>query len=266
MPADYDQAIGDIPIRSLVAVEANPAPADALREARWFDALGAIDSRVAAIVAYVALDKLDRDQRLEELAAMPRVKGIRHNIQGEPRGFCLRPEFVDGVRAVGQRGFTFDLCATHDQLGEVVELVTRCPDTPFVLDHCGKPAIRDRVFEPWKAHIRALAERENIVCKLSGLLTEAGPHCSDDDLIPYADHVIESFSTDRVMYGSDWPVLTLAGRYSRWFEFTDRLTSGWSPDERRAFFFDTATRSYMIGVVEGPDLIVRRPSPVVPRP
>ena len=119
---DFDAETADLSVDALVVVEANCARADALREARWFDSFAARDPRIGGIVAFVALDSADataRDDALHQLAAMPRVKGIRHNIQGEPPGFCLQPAFIDGVRTVGGRGFTFDLCATHDQLADV---------------------------------------------------------------------------------------------------------------------------------------------------
>jgi L-fuconolactonase len=256
---DYADATADIPVESLVVVEANPAPSDARREALWLDSLATVDSRIRAIVAYVAVDGSGRDDAFDALSAIPRVKGLRHNIQGESSGFCLRPAFIYGVRTAGRRGFSFDICATHNQLGEVVELVTRCPDTRFVLDHCGKPAIRDGLFEPWTRHVRALAERGNVTCKLSGLLTEAAPQCSDNDLIPYAEHVVSCFGTDRMMYGSDWPVLTVAGEYSRWFAFTQKFTSGWTSNERHAFYVGNAFHTYGIGDPQ-PSTLDPRPS------
>jgi L-fuconolactonase len=269
-PPDFDAAVARAQVESIVVVEANAAIADTRGEARWFDRLAQIDSRLGGIVAYVAVDSTDRDHTLDELAEIARVKGVRHNIQGEPAGFCLRFNFINGVRTVGRRGFSFDLCATHDQLGEIIELVTRCPDTHFVLDHCGKPAIRDAVVEPWKTHIRMLAKRENVSCKLSGLLTEAAPQYSDQDLMPYAEHVVECFGADRLMYGSDWPVLTLAGDYARWLAFTQTLTSSWSTDEQRAFYSGNATRFYALqspqqdaeSAVFTPPRPARHPSPV----
>ena len=138
---------------------------------------------------------------------------------------------------------------THDQLRDVVALVGRCPETRFVLDHCGKPAIRAgvRSFEPWRADVARLAAHENISCKLSGLLTEATSGGGDwrwQDLMPYAASVVECFGMERVMYGSDWPVLTLAGRYCDWYEFTERVTAGWSAAERSRFYADNALRVY----------------------
>jgi len=246
LPASYASATSGIPIDSMILVEANCLPHQTLGEADFFEQVAAAHSRVAAIVAFASLTApAELDRTLDALVARPRVKGIRHNIQGEPPGFCTQPSFVEGVRKVGARGLMFDLCATHDQLREVLKLVRQCPDTRFVLDHCGKPAIRDRLLDPWRADIAALAECPNVWCKLSGLVTEASPtEWREADLVPYASHVVEKFGTERVMYGSDWPVLTLAAGYGAWFGFTEWLTKRWSDAERRGFYRGNAMQAY----------------------
>jgi len=246
LPASYASATSGIPIDSMILVEANCLPHQTLGEADFFEQVAAAHSRVAAIVAFASLTTpAELDRTLDALVARPRVKGIRHNIQGEPPGFCTQPSFVEGVRKVGARGLMFDLCATHDQLREVLKLVRQCPDTRFVLDHCGKPAIRDRLLDPWRADIAALAECPNVWCKLSGLVTEASPtEWREADLVPYASHVVEKFGTERVMYGSDWPVLTLAAAYGAWFGFTEWLTKRWSDAERRGFYRGNAMQAY----------------------
>jgi len=246
LPAAYTSATSGIPIESMMLVEANCLPHQTLGEADFFEEAAGLDSRVAGIVAFASLTTpAELDVTLDALAARPLVKGIRHNIQGEAAGFCTRPSFVDGVRKVGARGLTFDLCATHDRLRDVVELVRLCPDTRFVLDHCGKPAIRDRRLDPWRTDIADLAECANVWCKLSGLVTEASPtEWREADLVPYASHVVERFGTERVMYGSDWPVLTLTADYAAWFRFTEWLTNGWSDAEQRAFYRGNALRAY----------------------
>ena len=253
LPADYRAATGEIPISKLVFVEADCRPDEAPREVALIEQLAATEPRIAGIVAFadvaegLGAGSLELGRALDELARSPRVKGIRQNIQGQPAGFCSQRAFVDGVREVGRRGLTFDLCATHDQLGEVVQLVRECPDTRFVLDHCGKPAIRDRRTEPWRNDIAALAAQGNVSCKLSGLLTEAALEgWSDDDLLPYANRVVQVFGTERVMYGSDWPVLTLAGSYCDWYGFTERLTAAWSAGERSRFYESNAARAYRL--------------------
>ncbi|HEY8485689.1 MAG TPA: amidohydrolase [Longimicrobiales bacterium] len=246
LPADFASSTGDAPVEKIVFVECNCAPGDNLREVEHVARLAEAEPRIAGLVAYVDLtDAAGLDRTLDALSDYPLVKGIRHNIQGEPAGFCLQPAFVEGVRKVGRRGFTFDLCVTHDQLPEVVRLVELCPDTRFVLDHCGKPAIRQGLLEPWKGEIARLAARGHVWCKLSGLLTEADvERWREEDLVPYAEHVVEQFGIDRVLYGSDWPVLTLAGQYADWYGFTRRLTAGWSESERRRFYYENAVHFY----------------------
>jgi L-fuconolactonase len=246
-PADYATATGQLPIEKVVVVEGNCAPAESAREAEYFGRLADAEPRIAGIVAFADLTTSpgELDRALDVLTASPKVKGIRHNIQGEPPGFCLQPAFVEGARAVGRRGLTFDLCVTHDQLGDVVDLVERCPDTRFVLDHCGKPNIRAQRLEPWSTSLGRLAAHDNVWCKLSGLLTEADPaHWREQDLVCYATRVLECFGTDRVMYGSDWPVLTLAGEYADWYRFTERFSHRWTDAERQRFYCDTAVRTY----------------------
>ena len=157
----------------------------------------------------------------------------------------MQPAFVDGVREVGRRGLTFDLCATHDQLGDVVQLVRLCPGTRFVLDHCGKPTIKEGRAERWRTDIAALAVYQNVACKVSGLLAQAAPGgWTDEDLVPYADWVTRCFGTQRVLYGSDWPVLTLAGSYCDWYRLTERFTATWTAAERDCFYGGNAVAVY----------------------
>ena len=247
LPPAYARAIGSAPVDRVVVVAGNCRPEQALREVEFVEhvATGA-EPRVAGIVAFADLTRPETfDAALDALSSAPLVKGIRQNIQGEPSGFALQAAFVQGVQTVGRRGFTFDLCVTHDQLPEVTELVRRCPEVRFVLDHGGKPPIRDRRLEPWASNLARLATHSNVYCKLSGLLTEADVrHWRDDDLIPYATHVCECFGAERVMYGSDWPVLTLAGDYQDWYGLTKRFTAGWSAAEQQRFYRDNAVHVY----------------------
>ncbi|HKG92692.1 MAG TPA: amidohydrolase family protein [Gemmatimonadaceae bacterium] len=251
LPAHYRAAVGGAPVERVLFVEANCLPDESRREVALVERLAAANDagppRVAGIVAFADLTAPPAalGRALDALARRPRVKGVRQNIQGHAPGFALERGFVDGVAEVGRRGLTFDLCATHDQMGEVLELVERCPATRLVLDHCGKPAIRDRRVEPWAADVARIADHEHVCCKLSGLLTEAGSASwRDEDLVPYAEHVLACFGPERVMFGSDWPVLTLAGTFGGWYGFTERLTASWSPAERQRFYGDNAVRVY----------------------
>ncbi len=245
LPADYrppDSPATD----ATVFIEANCAPREALDEVRFIERLAGADPSIAGIVAFVDLrDAATRTGLLDRLAESPRVVGVRQNIQGQPPGFALDAAFIDGVRDAGRRGLTFDLCVTPGQLGEVAQLVERCPGTSFVLDHCGKPAIRDEAFAPWAVALDALARHDHVACKFSGLLTEArAEQRNDETLGPYAEHALRCFGVSRMLYGSDWPVVTLAGDAGAWRGFTDRFTAAWSSSDRQAFYADNAIRLY----------------------
>lgn len=247
-PADYAAATAEAGVERIIFVEGNCSPSQNVLEAERIERLADADGRIAGIVAYAHLtDALGLSRSLDALARLPRVRGIRHNIQGEPAGFCLQRSFVDGIREVGRRGLAFDICVTHDQLHDTVELARRCPDTRLVLDHCGKPAIGRALREPWRTRIAELAECANVWCKLSGLLTEAEPAgWRAEDVLSYAQHVVDCFGAGRVIYGSDWPVLTLAGAYADWLELTRRLTLSWSPADQRRFYHDNAIEVYAL--------------------
>ena len=233
-------------VDALLFVEANCEPRATLDEVQFVEEMAEGAPSIAGTIAYVDLtDSAGREKTLDELESFRRVVGVRHNIQGEPAGFALAPEFVRGVQHVGRRGYTFDLCVTAGQLGEVEQLVRRCPDTSFVLDHCGKPAIRSNAFASWAMDIGRLSEHENVACKLSGLLTEAHvDQRNDAAILPYAEHALRCFGASRMLYGSDWPVLTLAGALAQWRALVDRFTASWSGDERSAFYAGNATRIY----------------------
>jgi L-fuconolactonase len=249
LPADYEPFIAGT-TDAVVFVEANCAPDESLAEVALADRLAARHPRTIATVAFVdLLDEEGRDARLERLAESKRVVGIRQNLQGRPASLCRDETFVRGVQDAGGLGLTFDLCVTADQLPAVAELVRRCPGTQFVLDHCGKPAIRDDAFAPWASDLARVAAGSNVSCKLSGLFTEARPdQRTCEALRPYAAHALASFGPTRLMYGSDWPVVSAAGGIEAWRAFTDRFTADWTADDRRGFYGDNAIRFYNIPV------------------
>jgi len=245
LPPDYGAAAAPAHIDTVIFVECNCSPAQSFDEIALIERLRQQDDRIGGIVAYVDLtDERSRARALEHLSQHAQVKGVRQNIQGNPAGFALQSSFVEGVRAAAAAGYTFDLCVTHDQLPETAELVARCPAARFVLDHCGKPPIREALIEPWRTHLRTLAAFDNVCCKISGLLTEAARPWRADDVTPYVLHVVDAFGIDRVMFGSDWPVLTLAARFRDWYDLTCRLAAPWSASEQRRFFHANAANFY----------------------
>jgi L-fuconolactonase len=171
---------------------------------------------------------------------------VRRLLQGEPdAGFCTRPQFVAGVRELARRGLVFDLCVYHFQLPAVIELVRAVPEARFVLDHIGKPPIARAVLEPWATYIRVLAGCANVVCKLSGVATEADHRrWAVADLQPYIGTVVECFGYTRLMFGSDWPVSLQAVSYARWVEIVEQAIAGGGPSARAQVFHDTAAATY----------------------
>jgi L-fuconolactonase len=247
LPRDYPDDV-----HAMVFVEANCAPRESAEEVAFVERLAADDRRIVGTVAYV--DLLGEDERaraLDRLGNVPRVVGVRHNIQGTPKGTCLDPRFGRGVRDVGARGYVFDLCATADQLADVAALAERCPETRLVLDHCGKPAIREDAFDEWARNLGRIASFANVSCKLSGLLTESrADQRNARALAPYVRHVMECFGVTRVLYGSDWPVSTLAGAASLWRSIVDELTAAWPVADRHSLFAENAIRLYRLSVYD----------------
>lgn len=217
-------------------------------EVEWIEELAREEPRIAGIVASCPMDEGDTTLGiLDALAERPLVKGVRQNIQDEARGFCTRDAFVAGVQACGGRGLNFDLCCYHPQLPDLAELVSRCPETTFVLDHLGKPGIRAGVIDQWRVDLSALAALTNVTGKLSGIITEADfDHWTIDDLRPYVDHYVAAFGSDRLVWGSDWPVAKLAGTHAGWLATARELLAGLTDDAQDAVFYRNALRVYRL--------------------
>ena len=249
-PPEYREHTRGIEIEAFVYVEVDVAPAYGLLEARWAEDRAQEEPRLRGIVATAPLEYGDQARAyLEALAAIgPRIKGVRRLLQGEPDPrFCLRPEFVRGVQLLPEFGLSFDICIKHEQLAPVVELVRQCPEVSFVLDHIAKPDIAAGLLDPWREQLGALAGLPNVVCKVSGMVTEAdNTGWAADDLAPYVAHVLEVFGEDRVMFGGDWPVVLLASSYARWAETLDALTAQLAPTARRKLWAENARRVYRL--------------------
>ncbi|MGY5122428.1 amidohydrolase family protein [Streptomyces sp. 900105755] len=211
-----------------------------------FLALADAHELVAGVVGWTDLtrpDVADELARLRELPGGTYLKGIRHQVQGEPDPeWLLRPDVARGLAALADAGLVYDLIVQAHQLPAAVKAAESHPDLTFVLDHLGKPPIASGTLEPWATAVRALAARPNTVCKLSGMVTEADTASwTVDDLRPYADTVLDAFGPDRLMFGSDWPVCVLAGTYGEVLDAASQLVA---PADRTAVFETTATRVY----------------------
>jgi L-fuconolactonase len=221
LPTDYMAASAKVKVSKFIFVECGCEPAQSLAEVNWVSHLAKSEPRLKGIVAHAPLENgLAVRAGLEKLANNSLVKGVRRNLQGEhDADFCLHPKFVAGVELLAEFGFTFDLCVRHEQLRSITQLARRIPQVTFVLDHFGKPDVRGKRIEPWSADLSALASLSNVVCKISGITTEADwEKWERDDLEFYFDRALKCFGPDRVLFGSDWPVLTLATSHEHWVE------------------------------------------------
>lgn len=248
-PAHLQREAGaEFPSR-IVFVQAAGDATRWLDEVHWIESLAVDEPSIAGIVAYAPMDADGTTTAaLTELARHRLVRGVRHNIQGaSDPDFCTRDAFVAGVSELPAHNLSFDLCCKHHQLASVIELVRRCPRTSFILDHIGKPDIRAGLLDPWREHIRQLARLPNVVCKLSGLVTEADPATwQPAQLRPYVGHLLTTFGPTRLLFGSDWPVVKLGATYLHWLETVRTLLAPLTANEINAIFYDNARRIYRL--------------------
>ncbi|MEU2286276.1 amidohydrolase family protein [Streptomyces sp. NPDC013178] len=214
-----------------------------------FLALAAQHELIVGVVGWTDLtrpDVADELARLRDLPGGRHLKGIRHQVQGESDPeWLLRPDVHRGLAAVADAGLVYDLVVLPHQLPACARAAADHPGLTFVLDHLGKPPVASGAREPWESALRTLAALPNTVAKLSGLVTEADPAAwTIDDLRPYADLALEAFGPHRLMYGSDWPVCTLAATYGDVLSAARELTRALSAGERTQVFGTTATRVY----------------------
>ncbi len=207
---------------------------------------------VCGVVGWADLSSPSIGERLAELKNAPGgeyLVAIRHQVQSEPDPDWLRrDDVIQGLREVAAAGLAYDLVIRPEQLPSAANAVTTVPELTFVLDHAGKPPIATRALQPWARAIREFAARPNTVCKLSGLVTEAAPGAATVDFRPYAVVIMEAFGSERLMFGSDWPVCLLASDYAGVVELAQILTAGLSEAERESVFAGTAARVYGIAV------------------
>ena len=238
-------------IEGFVFVEVDVDMPQYLDEADWVDSLAARDKRILGAVVCLPLERGKAiEPEIARVAGLRRTRGVRRLIQNQSDPeFVLKPGFLDALKLLPKYDLVFDICIFHNQLPNTLEMVRRCPEVSFVLDHIAKPGIKAGLIDPWRGHIRQLAALPNVVCKLSGVTTEADHEAwTRDQLKPYIDHILSSFGPDRVMYGGDWPVSELAGAYTQWLETLDWATASLSSSDKRKLFRDNAIKAYRLKV------------------
>lgn len=245
---DYQDATRGLEIERTVFVECDVDERQTKDEAMHILRLAEQPgSRIAGVVASGRPEKDGFESYLEGLQGYSKLKGIRRILHTQPDELGRNKTFIDNVRKLAQRSLSFDICVLARQLPIAIELVSQCPNVTFILDHCGVPQVKERVLNPWREHIRDISNFPNVFCKVSGLVAYADSvNWKAEDLRPFVDHVLECFGWDRVMFGSDWPVCTLAASYRQWVETLLSLTETAGEANQQKLFHDNAIRVYRL--------------------
>jgi L-fuconolactonase len=243
LPTDLAPHLSKNGIDGTIAVQARQSE----EESRWLLTLADHCPSILGVVGWVDLCSDEVDARLSALGTHPRFVGVRHVLQDEADDrFMLRPHFMRGIAALAKHKLTYDLLIYPRHLESAITLARTFPNQPFVVDHLAKPAIKTHRLSPWREQLTELARLRNVCCKLSGMLTEADHHgWKRDDFVPYIEAALEAFGTDRVMFGSDWPVCLLAGSYEQSVEVVAHFAQRMTPTERDALFGGNAARFYL---------------------
>ena len=249
LPEDLAPLLTKHSFDGCIAVEASQS----LDQTHFLLALAHAHDFIRGVVGWVDLVSPELPLVLDSLAADRRLVGVRHEAQGEADNYLKRGDVVRGIAQLARHDLTYDILIYERQLPAAISLVTRLPEQRFVLDHLAKPRIRDRILEPWATHLREIARRPNVWCKLSGLVTEAEwQRWTPADLAPYLDIAYEAFGPDRMLFGSDWPVCLLAGDYGRVLDVVEDFAASLSDHERQALFGGTAARVYRLPALAVP--------------
>jgi L-fuconolactonase len=245
LPPGLRDTLAAAQVDAAVSVQARQS----LEETEWLLGMSEQHDFLAGVVGWVPLADAGVGEILERLGARPKLKGVRHIVQGEPDDrFLLRDDFNRGIHALTACGLVYDILIYERHLPVAIEFVDRHPRQRFVLDHIAKPRIRDHTLEPWRTNLHELARRENVFCKLSGVATEADfPNLTPANrhqLRPYMDAALEAFGARRIMFGSDWPVCLAAIPYAEWLEMVSDAISGFSESEREWVLGNSAAVAY----------------------
>lgn len=240
MPEEFAGEMRSANVSGAVAVQARQS----VEETVWLLELAATHPEILGVVGWLPIASPDFATALGTFAGETKLKGLRHVVQAEPAGFLDGTNFNRGMQSLSGSGLVYDLLVHESQMAEAIRFVDRHPKQEFVLDHLAKPRIAAGELEPWARQLRELALRPNMSCKLSGMVTEARADWTGDDLQPYFEVALSAFTPDRLMVGTDWPVLTPRCTYSRWWNIVEEWTGQLSVDEQKAVQGGNAIRVY----------------------
>jgi L-fuconolactonase len=241
---DLNQVLRDAGIHGAVAVQARQV----LEETEWLLGLAERYEFMRGVVGWVPLVERGVRNQLEKLSLRPKLKAVRHVLHDESDDFyMLREDFNRGVAYLKDFNLRYDILVFERHLPQTIEFVDRHPQQVFIVDHIAKPRIKDGMLSPWRENIIELARRENVYCKLSGMVTEAiWEGWTASNLQPYFEIAIKAFGPARLMFGSDWPVVLLASSYRRWVETVQRAIASLSVDEQTLILSGTARKAYRL--------------------
>jgi L-fuconolactonase len=241
---DLRDVTAEAGVTGAIVVEAERTMA----ETEWLSKVAVSDDLICGVVGWAPLASPGVTSELEKIAAHPKMKAVRHPIHDElDDDFVLREDFNRGIAELKKFDLGYDILIFEKHLPQTIQFVGRHPDQIFILDHAAKPRIRERVLDPWCDNIRELALRPNVYCKISGMVTEGDWNTwSEEELSPYIDVVLEAFTPKRLMFGSDWPVVTLASSYQRWIGTVRAAIAQLSSDERDWILAKTAIEAYRL--------------------
>lgn len=217
-----------------------------VEETEWLSQVASASPLIQGVVGWAPLIHPNLAPLLERLAGFPKVKGMRHILHDEADPFyMLGGDFQRGLSLLKAHGLRYDLLIFERHLPQAIALIDSHPQQIFIVDHVAKPRIRERCISPWRENLKELSRRENVYCKLSGMVTEADWNLwSEDDLRPYFETALEAFSPQRILFGSDWPVLILAASYEQWLSTVRRFIAEMSHSEQERILAGTAVEAY----------------------
>ncbi|MEM5501671.1 amidohydrolase family protein [Ahrensia kielensis] len=245
LPRDIEPILARHAIAGTVVVQA----AATIAETEFLIGLATQNSFIKGVVGWVDLDDENAPDVMKQLSHAPILKGVRPMLQDIPdTNWIKRPQVIKNLHALANQGLRLDALVVPRHLDVLADIAQQIPNLPIVIDHCAKPLIANGADagNAWREGMARLALLPNVFCKISGLANEAGPHWNAAQLQPIIDHVISHFGAKRVMWGSDWPVLNLAGDYDQWRSVSDQLLSNVSQTDRDEIYGGTATRFYSL--------------------
>lgn len=241
LPNDYSLVIGENSIDGCIAIQADQSD----EETVFLLNIAKENTFIRGVVGWIDLTSKNIEKSLQNYHSEKLITGFRHIAEGEKNGFLLQKNVLNGIAALRQYDYTFDILLRQNQLSDAVKLSVKLPDQPFILDHCGKPDLNTNELKDWRFNITELAQNPNVYCKVSGLLTQGNCNIiNEKSIFEVLDLIFSQFGIRRVVFGSDWPVMLLGGNYITWIELISKYLRQFTQSEQQLFFCGNAVEFY----------------------